>query len=370
MLRQGQQRVRRTSADSPMKSSTIKQLLLIGLISAATSSAAFAQPNEVVVATTGGTYNQAISEIWFEPFTKQTGIKVKTVVATDAQMRSKAQAMFEAKDVAWDIINNVDILAASAQNRAFTEDMTEFCKQFATREDLTENTCNPSGVKITYNATLLAFNADKFKDKQPQTWADFWNIKDFPGPRALPNFGDPWRVLAAALLADGVPPDKLFPLDLDRAFKKLDQIKPQLTLWWKTGDQSQQGFRGGDYVVGMIWGTRVSALKAEGQPVQSSYDQAFMLADTMQILKNSPNKEGAQALLKFYLDNPAVQAKFAEKFGITPVSQEAIKLMSDEGRAKIPTSPEAFDKIVKHDPVWINDNQAKMLEAWNAWILK
>jgi mannopine transport system substrate-binding protein len=370
MSRQDQQWVRKTGKASAMRFSKVKQLLLTGLLSVAISSAAFAQQKEVVVATTGGAYNQAITEIWFEPFTKQTGINVKTVVATDAQMRSKAQAMFEAKDVTWDIINNVDILAASAQNRAFTEDMTEFCKQFSTREDLTDSTCNPSGVKITYNATLLAFNADKFKDKKPQTWADFWNIKDFPGPRALPNFGDPWRVLAAALLADGVPADKLFPLDIDRAFKKLDQIKPQLTLWWKTGDQSQQGFRGGDYVVGMIWGTRVSALKAEGQPVQSSYDQAFMLADTMQILKNSPNKEGAQALLKFYLDNPAVQAKFAEKFGITPVSQEAIKLMSDEGRAKIPTSPEAFDKIVKHDPVWINDNQAKMLEAWNAWILK
>jgi mannopine transport system substrate-binding protein len=365
-----QQRVSKRSADAPVNASKMKQLLLIGLISAVTSSAAFAQQKEVVVATTGGAYDRAISEIWFAPFTEQTGIKVKTVIATDAQMRSKAQAMFQAKDVTWDIINNVDILAASAQNRAFTEDMTEFCKQFATREDLTENTCNPSGVKITYNATLLAFNADKFKDKKPQSWADLWNIKDFPGPRALPNFGDPWRVLAAALLADGVSANRLFPLDLDRAFKKLDQIKPQVTLWWKTGDQSQQGFRGGDYVVGMIWGTRVSALKAEGQPVQSSYDQAFMLADTMQILKNSPNKEGAQALLKFYLENPAVQAKFAEKFGITPVSQEAIKLMSDEGRAKIPTSPEAFDKIVKHDPVWINDNQAKLLEEWNAWILR
>jgi len=348
----------------------MKRLLLVGLISAVTSSAAFAQQKEVVVAPTGGAYDQAISEIWFAPFTKETGIKVKTVVATDAQMRSKAQAMFAAKDVAWDIINNVDILAASAQNRAFTEDMTEFCKQFVARKDLTENTCNPSGIRITYNATLLAFNADKFKDKKPQNWADLWNVKDFPGPRALPNFGDPWRVLAAALLADGVPADKLFPLDLDRAFKKLDQIKPQVTLWWKSGDQSQQGFRGGDYVIGMIWGTRVSALKAEGQPVQLSYDQAFMLADTMQILKNSPNREGAQALLKFYLDHPAVQAKFAEKLGITPVSQDAIKLMSDEARLKIPTSPEAFAQIIKHDPAWINDNQAKMLEAWNAWIMK
>jgi mannopine transport system substrate-binding protein len=344
--------------------------LLLALLGAFASGDASAQPKDIVVATTGGVYDQALKEIWFEPFTKQTGIKVVTVIATDAEQRSKAQAMFQSGNVTWDIINNVEILAASPQNRSFAEDLAEFCKQFEKRADLIENTCQPYGVRITHNATLLAFNADKFKDKKPQNWADFWNVKDFPGPRALPNFGDPWRVLAAAVMADGVAADKVFPLDIERAFRKLDQIKPQIQLWWKTGDQSQQGFRNGDYVAGMIWGTRTNALRAEGQPVQASYDQAFMLADTMQILRKSPNKEGALALLKFYLDNPPVQAKFAEKFGVTPASREAVGLMSEEGRAKIPTSPDAFKKTVKHDPEWINANQARMLEAWNTWIQK
>jgi mannopine transport system substrate-binding protein len=368
MGRQAPRGERRTSACSISR--PMGPLCAIAFFLAATTSGVLAQSKEVVVATTGGVYDQALKELWFEPFTRQTGIKVTTVIASDAEQRSKAQAMVQAGNVSWDIINNVDILAASPQNRGFTEDVSEFCKQFDKRTDLAENTCQPYGVRITYNATLLAFNADKFKDKKPQDWADFWNTKDFPGPRALPNFGDPWRVLAAAVMADGVAPDKVFPLDVDRAFKKLDQIKPQIQLWWKTGDQSQQGFRNGDYVVGMIWGTRTNALRAEGQPVQPSYDQAFMLADTMQVVRKSPNREGALALLKFYLDNPAVQAKIAEKFGVTPASQEAIKLMSEEGRAKIPTSPETFKKIVKHDPEWINTNQARMLEAWNSWIQK
>jgi mannopine transport system substrate-binding protein len=364
-----QARGHRTTARSRC-GTVLRQMALTTILVAATTGEVPAQSKEVVVATTGGVYDQALKEIWFEPFTKQTGIKVTTVIATDAEQRSKAQEMFQSGNVTWDIINNVDILAASQQNRAFAEDLAEFCKQFETRTDLAANTCQPYGVRITYNATLLAFNADKFKDKKPQSWADFWNTKDFPGPRALPNFGDPWRVLAAAVMADGVTPDKVFPLDIDRAFRKLDQIKPQIQLWWKTGDQSQQGFRNGDYVVGMIWGTRTNALRAEGQPVQPSYDQAFMLADTMQIVRKSPNREGALALIKFYLDNPAVQARFAEKFGVTPASRAAIELMSAEGKAKIPTAPDTFSKIVKHDPEWINANQARMLEAWNTWIQK
>ncbi|WP_439497526.1 ABC transporter substrate-binding protein [Bosea sp. (in: a-proteobacteria)] len=332
------------------------------------SVAVSAQSGEVVVATTGGVYDRTLKEIWFEPFTKATGIKVSTVTATDAEQRTRAQAMVGTGTVSWDIINNVDVIAESSQNRAFTRDLTQFCEQFAARKDLVEKACNPAGVRISLNATLLAFNTATFKDSQPRNWADFWDVSRFPGPRALPNLNDPWRVLAAALLADGVSPDGLFPLDIDRALKKLDQIKPQIQLWWRTGDQSQQGFRNGEYVIGMIWGTRANALKAEGQPAKISYDGAFMLADTMQLLRNGPNSEGATALLKYFLDNPAIQARIAERLNVTPPSLDAIAQMSDAARANIPTSPEVFRTIVKHDPEWINANQAKMLDAWNAWL--
>lgn len=338
------------------------------VISALLASAAMAQPAEVVVATTGGTYDRALKEVWFEPFTKATGIKVATVMATDSEQRTRAQAMANAGKVTWDIINNVDIIAESAQNRGFSRDLTAFCTSFEARKDLAEKTCNSTGVKISFNATLMAFNAERFKDQRPATWADFWNVTRFPGPRALPSFNDPWRVLAAALLADGVPADKLFPLDVDRALKKLDEIKPQIQLWWRTGDQSQQGFRNAEYVMGMIWGTRAAALKAEKQPVEVSYDGAFLLADTMQILRDGPNSAGAEALLKFYLDSPEIQAKLAERLNVTPPSLDAVAKMSEAARANIPNSPEAFKAIVKHDAAWIAANQPRLLEAWNNWI--
>jgi mannopine transport system substrate-binding protein len=229
----------------------------IGLALVLTSAAA-AQSSEVVVATTGGAYDRALKEVWFEPFTTATGIKVSTVTATDAEQRTRAQAMATAGRVTWDIINNVDIIAESAQNRSFTRDLTAFCGQFEARKDLVEKSCNPVGVRISFNAALLAFNTQRFKNGVPGTWADFWDTARFPGPRALPSFNDPWRVFAAALLA--------------------------------------------------------------------------------------------------------------ERLNVTPPSLDAIAQMSEAARANIPNSPDAFKGIVKHDSAWIAANQARMLEAWNAWI--
>ncbi|WP_245323431.1 hypothetical protein [Bradyrhizobium shewense] len=93
-----------------------------------------------------------------------------------------------------------------------------------------------------------------------------------------------------------------------------------------------------------------------------------MLADTMQILRNGPNSAGAEALLKFYLDNPSVQARLAERLSVTPPSLDAVAMMSEAARANIPSSPEAFQAIVKHDSAWIAANQARMLDTWNVWI--
>src|SRR5205823_2462578 len=73
---------------------------------------------------------------------------------------------------------------------------------------------------------------------QPKSWADWWDVKKFPGARSMRDH--PVDNLEFALIADGVAMDKLYPLDVDRAFKKLDQIKPHVNVWWSTGQQPAQ----------------------------------------------------------------------------------------------------------------------------------
>jgi mannopine transport system substrate-binding protein len=322
----------------------------------------------VIIASTGGAYDRALKEAWFDPFSKATGIPVTIVSATNAEMRAKAVAMVQSGNVSWDLYLEGEIQAASTAHRKVTEDLTGFCKRFSTKADLPSNACMAGGALLQSTATLLVYRQDDEPKAIPETWADMWNTDKFPGGRAFPNFDDPWRVLAAALLADGVEKDKLFPLDVDRAFRKLDEIRDKVTLWWKTGDQSVQGFRNGEYDLGQIWLTRAKAMKNEGLPIGWSYKASFLVGDRIALIKGAPNRDNALKLIAFWLENPSVQAQTCDVLSCTPPSTTAISLMSDEVRKSMPTTAEIKDSVIVPDAVWINANAAMLLQRWNNWV--
>jgi len=97
-------------------------------------------------------------------------------------------------------------------------------------------------------------------------------VKKFPGRRALRNH--PIATLEAALMADGVAPDKLYPLDVDRAFRKLEEIKPNVTVWWTSGAQSAQLLTTAEVDMVMAWNGRITALTKEGAKVASPTTRA------------------------------------------------------------------------------------------------
>jgi spermidine/putrescine-binding protein len=77
-------------------------------------------------------------------------------------------------------------------------------------------------------STVIAYRPDAFPNGTPKSWADFWDVKKFPGPRSLRNH--PVDNLEAALMADGVAPEKIYPIDIDRAFRKLDEIHKNIAV--------------------------------------------------------------------------------------------------------------------------------------------
>ncbi|MCZ4093723.1 extracellular solute-binding protein [Sinorhizobium psoraleae] len=184
-----------------------------------------------------------------------------------------------------------------------------------------------SAVAWDQGGLVLAFDERAFPEGGPSNWVEFWDVERFPGPRALPNYGSPWEVLTAALIADGVPQDKLFPLDLDRAFKKLDELKPNIAVWWTGGDQSQQLFRSEEVVASAIWNGRASRLQAEGVPVRFTWDGASYEPMTYRLVKGGPNPLAAKALLDFLYTRPEAHAAFIKKMSYALPNKNAIALL-------------------------------------------
>ena len=320
----------------------------------------------VVIRTTGGVFEAALKRNFFEPFTKATGVRVVPVAASDGEMMAKSTAMQASGRVEWDIIspqyddlaNHPDLLA----------DLGDCSAMPHVASDGVAQACNRYGVLYVTGGQVLAWDPRAFQGGAPADWADFWDIERFPGRRALPNTGNPWASIVSALSADGVPASKLFPLDMDRAFRKLDAIKPHIDLWWRTGDQCQAMMRSGDIQVGLMWSGRAVATKREGVPLDWTYNQAVADFGAWAILKGAPHPNAARAFIDFYMTRPEAHAAFSREAGYMTPNRFAADLLAPDEKRQLVATPATYAGIIHMDPTWLAANRAAGIERWNSWI--
>ena len=320
----------------------------------------------LVIRTTGGIFEAALKKNFFDPFSKATGVKVVPVAASYGDMMAKSAAMKAAGKVEWDIISPQYYELAKLSDLA--EDLGNCSAMPNVASQGIPNTCGRYGVLYLVGGQVMAYDPRAFTGKKPQTWADFWDVKAFPGARALPNTGSPWATLIAALVADGVAPNKLFPLDLDRAFKKLDQIKPHVAVWWKTGAQSQQVMRQGDAVMSLMWSGTAYATKKAGVPLEWSWTNAVADYGSWAILKGAPHPNAARAFIDFYMTNPENHVAFSREMGYGTSNKASGALLTDAEKAEFGAVPAIQSQVISPDADWLEKNRAAALDRWNKWI--
>lgn len=320
----------------------------------------------VVIRTTGGVFEAALKRNFFDPFTKATGVRVIPVAASYGDMMAKSAAMQASGSVEWDIISpQFTELGKLAQ---FLVDLGDCGAMPNVAKDGVAQACGRYGVLYLTGGQVVAWDPRAYGDRKPQGWADFWDTERFPGRRGLPNTGSPWATIMAALLADGVPADQLFPLDMDRAFRKLDAIKPHVAVWWRTGDQSRQMWRTGEVAMSLMWSGTAYATKAGGTPLEWTYTQAIADFGAWGILKGAPHPNAARAFIDFYMANPEAHASFSREMGYTTSNLASQSLLSAEEKKDLISSPETLAGIIRVDADWLEKNRALALERWNKWI--
>jgi putative spermidine/putrescine transport system substrate-binding protein len=331
-----------------MRTLPLRPAVLLLVIGFASSGSAMAT-GQITFVSQGGSYQEAQTKAILDPAAAQLGITINQDSIPDAWPAIKAQGA-TGKPI-WDVVDTPTSNCLRGGREGLLEKL-DFSK-LPNAAAMPEKYRTPYSVAYEFYSTVIGKKSLK---KVPQNWADFWNVKAFPGTRALRN--DPQTVLEAALLADGVPRDKLYLLDVDRAFKKLQQIKPDITVWWTSGGQSAQLLHDGEVDMEMIWNGRASAVQKDNPDIAFTYNDGILQNTQLCILKNAPNLPTAiqfvnaavspelQANLPLYIDygpgNPAafktgkITAKRASELPSSPDNAAKQALMSEEWWASEP----------------------------------
>ncbi len=318
----------------------------------------------VVIRTIGGAYEEANVKAIFEPFTKATGIEVVKAPAT----LGKLLAMFEAGNPELDIVDAGELGMLSLSQKGALEKINYKGWKLANPDDLDHR--RDDMVANIYFSTVLAYNTQVFPTgKHPRSWAEFWDVKKFPGPRTLTDLAAGAIDLEFALLADGVPKGKLYPIDLDRAFKSLDRVRPSIRKFWDTGALSAQMLADKEVVLGSIWNGRLQAIADKGAPVAIEWNEAALQVQFWAVMKGAKNAENAQRFIDFACQ-PQIQAAVAGFIPYGPTNRQAFKYIKADVAARLPSSPENKPKAFLHNARWWADNRSKVSERWSQWLLQ
>lgn len=319
------------------------------------------KPDSIVVNASGGSMADAMRKAFSADFEKIHGIKV---VDTSPTNFGKLKAMVTSGNVEWTVteVGGQDILTAVEEGLLMkVDDKIVDRSRFPKEAQQLEYWF----AKSAYS-TVLAYSTKAFPDGHPMSWADFWDVKKFPGPRSLRNH--PVDNLEYALMADGVAPDKLYPLDVDRAFKKMDEIAPHITVWWKSGQQPAQLLLDGEVILASGWNGRFYNLMKDDAPMDIEWNQGMIKLSAYGIPKGSPHPCWAQQYLAVMTD-PKRQAVYAEEIGYPGLHLDSPKYVSEKLAKNLPTHPDNIGKQVWTDTVWWRDNGQAVQERWNKWML-
>jgi len=322
---------------------------------------------DLTVVNFGGANANAQKLAYIEPFQKSTGNKI-TTVEFNGEL-AKVKAMVEAKKVIWDVVEIDGGDLARACDDGLIEKL-DLLKTIKKDDYLPEAINNECGMGAFVWSTAMAYDADKLKTA-PQGWVDFWDTKKFPGKRGMKKSAE--FTLEFALMADGVPTKDVYKVlntkaGVDRAFKKLDQLKPNIQ-WWDAGALPAQYLVAGDVVMAAAYNGRIDAAQREGKNLKVVWSGSVYTLDYWVIPKGSPNKAAAEKFISFATD-AANQKVYANNIAYGPVNKNTLKLLDAKTLDNLPTSAaNAKDAVQLSQQFW-TDHGEELEQRFAAWIAK
>ncbi len=322
-----------------------------------------AAARDLTVVSRGPAMAAAMQAVFVAPFTAASGIQ-----ATQQTWDGDADALAAAvkQPSAWDIVQvNGNELSTGCAGGWFEKlDWS----QIGGKDHYLPQAVSDCGVGGTVANLVLAWDRDKFQGNP--TWADFWDVAKLPAKRGLRR--DVVGNLEIALMADGVAPQDVYKTlatneGVDRAFRKLDQLKPYI-VWWKTEAEAGKILGSGDVLMTSApSGEIVRDIQATRRNFGIQWSDSLYELLSWAIVKGSPNLRDATQFL-YFAGTPAIEGRLVERFGLGGLAKGANDGLPPAQLAVSPTSPANLKSGLQIDATFWHDNLAKLRQRFEAWL--
>jgi putative spermidine/putrescine transport system substrate-binding protein len=315
--------------------------------------------NRLVLAHWGGSYQDAWDKAWVQPFAKQEGIRA----IYDAMDIAKLQSMIESGAVAWDICCGITP-DMGARDAAELFEPIDYDLLGESAAGIPERFKEERRIGFELYAEALGYNTEKL-DAEPESWKDFVDLERFPGKRALAGYVSELP-LEMVLLGDGVAPEALYPLDFDRAFARLDDMRDQI-VFYENVSQAQQLLQDGEVVMAGAPANRVTSAIDEGAPLALQWNQALTITGYNAVPLGAPHKDTAMSLIKYIVD-PARNANMSDYLPIAPRNEAAIENIKPEQAELLPTYGDRPEHDVEASKEYYIENLEEATRRYDEWL--
>lgn len=210
---------------------------------------------------------------------------------------------------------------------------------------------------VSWYITLVS-NTDRVADS-PDSWTTFWDPKWENELALLKNAANSYLIeITAASYFGGY--DILETQDgVVEVLTKLQEVKPNVKLWFRDEAQAQQAYNTGEVSLGQFYHDITVYAASQGEPLRSVFPTEGAILDSgfWAISKTVENVAACQAFID-YMCRPAVQAELARTLGTTPTAKkETMDLTEDEYQAVGGPGPDAALRP-----------RYEMYDEWEDWI--
>jgi putative spermidine/putrescine transport system substrate-binding protein len=194
-------------------------------------------------------------------------------------------------------------------------------------------------------------------------------VAKYPGKRGLRKTvrGN----LEFALMADGVGPGDVYKTlstsdGVERAFRKLDQLKPYI-VWWSTATEAAHILASGDVLMTSAPSAQIAMpSEHEHKNFGLQFTASLFELQSWAIIKGSPSRRIAQQFL-YFTGMPAVELRLLQQSGEGGLAKGLNDGLPPELAAISPSSPANLAAGLRIDAAFWHDNLPKLQQRFDAW---